>query len=359
MVLLGSGAISLGGTTTGRSVNIELGRSGTATISMNESSVRSLAGRSTGAISFSDFYNKSAFATLTYNFSSNAEGWVGSNTTLSVSGGALTVNSTGNDPFIRNPTGVNIPGGSAPIIRISIRRTAGTAWDGSIYYTTSGHGESDSFRNVMPQPAWDGAYKLIEMNMSNLFAGGTDWTTSTITRLRFDFGVTAADDFQIDFIQIDGGIVYGTGLYKYTAAGYHNNNANFVDGGVAVGAVTTVSEPSIAELQSIMWVGYFYARVAGDYTFSMATDDESYLWVGATAAVGYTNSNQLIFSNFNTGVVTSGAVTLTANSYTPIRMMMGNNVGPGSASLSFTVPGIGVVSDGTGYYLHNTGSLGL
>lgn len=63
MTMVSSGPISLGGnaTTSGlnQSVNIELGRSATASINMNESAVRGLAGVASGAISMSNFYGKS------------------------------------------------------------------------------------------------------------------------------------------------------------------------------------------------------------------------------------------------------------------------------------------------------------
>lgn len=61
MTIEASGEISLGGNaTTTRSVACELGRSGTAQICMNESSVRSLAARTSAgsAICMNDFYGK-------------------------------------------------------------------------------------------------------------------------------------------------------------------------------------------------------------------------------------------------------------------------------------------------------------
>ena len=53
MTLQSSGAISLG------NVNTELGRSSTATISLGETAVRTLAGVSSGAIALSSLYGKS------------------------------------------------------------------------------------------------------------------------------------------------------------------------------------------------------------------------------------------------------------------------------------------------------------
>ena len=62
--------MSIGGSTANRSINLELGRSATASSNMNESALRTLAGVSSGAISISDFYGKTN-ATITLNASYN------------------------------------------------------------------------------------------------------------------------------------------------------------------------------------------------------------------------------------------------------------------------------------------------
>ena len=59
MALAGSGTMSIGGSTATRSINLELSRSATATSSMGETALRTLAGVSSGAISMSNFYGKS------------------------------------------------------------------------------------------------------------------------------------------------------------------------------------------------------------------------------------------------------------------------------------------------------------
>jgi len=60
VALESSGAMSLGGATATRSVNCELGKSGTAQIGMNDADARTLAGKASGAIAMSDFYGKSS-----------------------------------------------------------------------------------------------------------------------------------------------------------------------------------------------------------------------------------------------------------------------------------------------------------
>lgn len=59
MALNNSGPISLGGSTVGQSINLELGVSATALASINSASFRNLAGVASGAISLSNFYGKS------------------------------------------------------------------------------------------------------------------------------------------------------------------------------------------------------------------------------------------------------------------------------------------------------------
>lgn len=60
MTLNASGPISLGGATTGQSINLELGVSATALASINATNFRALAGVASGQISLSNFYGKSS-----------------------------------------------------------------------------------------------------------------------------------------------------------------------------------------------------------------------------------------------------------------------------------------------------------
>ena len=81
MALNGSGPISLGGSTTGQSVNLELGKSATAQISMNDAAVRSLIGVSSGAVVMpTNFWGKSSVTlsipTSPINITTNVSGTV-------------------------------------------------------------------------------------------------------------------------------------------------------------------------------------------------------------------------------------------------------------------------------------------
>lgn len=59
MALNASGPISLGGSTSGQSINLELGLSATAAISLNDAAVRTLLGVASGAITVNNAYGKS------------------------------------------------------------------------------------------------------------------------------------------------------------------------------------------------------------------------------------------------------------------------------------------------------------
>ena len=65
MTLNASGPISLGGSTAGQSINLELGKAATAQVSMNDTNVRSLAGVPSGQIVMpTNFWGKSAAGAL-------------------------------------------------------------------------------------------------------------------------------------------------------------------------------------------------------------------------------------------------------------------------------------------------------
>lgn len=96
MALNSSGPISLAGTTTGQSIEVELGGNGTTQIALNDTNVRTLAGVPSGAIAMpTDFYGKSNALVFNLTISSNtanynlrtaalAAGWNGTTTPVTI-----------------------------------------------------------------------------------------------------------------------------------------------------------------------------------------------------------------------------------------------------------------------------------
>lgn len=97
MALNSSGPISLGGSTTGQSINLELGQIATAVISLNDSNVRSLAGKTTAGspvIIPTDFWGKSA---VTYWIATIFDSYA--TTTYSSPGGGIDYSATQNSVY--------------------------------------------------------------------------------------------------------------------------------------------------------------------------------------------------------------------------------------------------------------------
>jgi plastocyanin len=297
-----------------------------------------------------------AAAPVLYNFTNTADSWTASGATITNGANALTVNSTSIDPIIRRT--VSFAGSQYPYIQINIFRTTGTTWDGKVFYSTSGHGESALFYKQIPEPTWDGVnYQLITLDMRSLDAGGADWTNNTITNVRLDFGATATDDFLLDFVQFRGTIYPTAGLFQYSQAGYFNDNVNFFTAGsvTAVGATNNIGSTLGAATTSYQYVGYFLAPTTGRYNFGMASDDAGYLWIGDEAISGYTASNAIVAQPGLRAAVYSYSrnIRLTAGTYYPIRFMTGNNGGSGGQFLQWSLNGGAYTNDGTGEYFYN------
>jgi hypothetical protein len=138
-----------------------------------------------------------------FNTTSDLESWTTSGmTSATVANGVLTIDSSGADPIIRRGS-LSFAGTTYRTVRARIRRTAGSGWEGSVYYTTGGHGESGSFVKTATEPIYDDdSWAVVEWDMASLSVGGSDWTSSTITGIRLDLGASAADTFEVDWIDV-------------------------------------------------------------------------------------------------------------------------------------------------------------
>lgn len=131
-------------------------------------------------------------------------GWYSKGATLTSNGHLITLTATSTDPQLRrNISDFILYGCEYQKVVIGLRRIAGSGWDGVLFYTTMWHGESAGFAHTIPDPLLAlGEMREIVFDMGNQSVGAPDWKASQITALRFDFGTTAADIFEIDYIRL-------------------------------------------------------------------------------------------------------------------------------------------------------------
>jgi hypothetical protein len=297
---------------------------------------------------------------ILYNFTNTADSWTAAGATLTNAATYITLASTGVDPIMRRT--VSFSGSQYPYIQINIFRTAGSIWDGKVYYSTGGHVESALFYKQIPEPTWDGVnYQLITLDMRTLTVGGTDWTDNIITNVRFDFGSSATDSFRLDYVQFRGTIYPQAGLYQYTQSGYWNEDVNFFTAMTAVGATNNIASTLATVTTSYQYLGYFLPASTGIHSFGIASDDAGYLWLGDTATTGYTTANAIIAQPGLRGAAYtySRNFLLRAGTYYPIRFITGNNGGAGGQFLQWSYSGSAYTNDGTGEYFYNADTTGI
>jgi len=150
-------------------------------------------------------------ATLRWDFNGSAQSWTASGATIDTT--------TDGAALIWTPTAVNatlsltIPaasrfkGSDCPKVRVRVKRISGTgAWEGNVYYSTAGHGNVSTNRKAIAAPSNLDEWNVLEWDMENLTAGGTDWMDNTIQGLRLDlisdFTTAPATAFKIDWIGV-------------------------------------------------------------------------------------------------------------------------------------------------------------
>ncbi len=141
--------------------------------------------------------------------------------TMTHSGSAMRKTSTADDPYFSlTGTLADFNGAAYRWIVLRYKWISGSVTTGRIYYSTSGHGFSDSYcKNI--DLLSDGQWHTFWWDMSSLTAGGTDWITSTITDIRWDFAHTHPFAVDIDFMAVATSILLKPidNLYIYTETG--------------------------------------------------------------------------------------------------------------------------------------------
>lgn len=147
MALVSSGSISLGGSTSGRSINLELDRAATAQISLNDTIARDLAGVASGTISLSNFYGKSSFSGVILDNLLIVAGGGGGGRDFGTGGGAGGVLSYTN--LTINPGTYTITVGAGGPGALNTMGSAVYGGDSSAFgYTASAGGPGGIYRNA-------------------------------------------------------------------------------------------------------------------------------------------------------------------------------------------------------------------
>ena len=164
---------------------------------------------------------------------------------------------------------------------------------------------------------------------------------------------------------LEDAIPYVAGLFKTTYATYFSNNpaafASMTPTAYGTNPTTSVQTTAITEAASndgsnfsIQWLGYFLPATTETYTFFTASDDASYMWIGANALSGFTTANATVNNGGEHGVQErSGTASLTAGVYYPIRIQFGEVGGGDALTFNYSTPTITKTTDVTGRVFYN------
>jgi hypothetical protein len=130
-----------------------------------------------------------------FDTSADITGWTNGGCTLAVTGGYLIVTGTGATPFFRTST-LAIDGAAYQLIRMRVRRTAGTGWTGTLTYY---YGASSSGTKTITVPTnISSNYVEADWDMS----AEATYKANTITGIRIQLGTGSGDTFSIDWMGV-------------------------------------------------------------------------------------------------------------------------------------------------------------
>lgn len=152
------------------------------------------------------FQGKPLRAEKFWRFDGSTDGFVGSGGEVQPTAAAgMLYRLVRPDPILRSPKGLNVDGHTRRLVIVRLTRTLpGHNWDGTVFYTTTAHGESAGFRAkpAFGAPPQLGETGLLVFDMARLQRGGADWTTSIIDQIRIDLDDAPGGEFVIHQIAI-------------------------------------------------------------------------------------------------------------------------------------------------------------
>lgn len=140
---------------------------------------------------------------------------------------------------------------------------------------------------------------------------------------------------------------------------FENTNPNFIENGTTSNFTTLTTATNGIYLEdditfnffSVQWTGYFLPPETGTYTFTLTSDDASYLWIGDQAITGFTEGNATVNNGGLHGYVSqSDTISLIKGVYYPIRVMYGESGGSNQFKLAFVKPSGGAAITSGNYF---------
>lgn len=141
------------------------------------------------------------------------------------------------------------------------------------------------------------------------------------------------------------------GLFCQIYAGYFNDDVRWFDKNAPIQINTAkdftnitsitnnVKKANNGENYSVMLNGFVKCTASGNWSFSLSSDDASYMWIGEHATNGYIVQNAFINNSGQHGLKTEKKqIELSKGKLYPIRIMYGNKDGPGDLQFSMTLP---------------------
>ena len=158
----------------------------------------------------------------------------------------------------------------------------------------------------------------------------------------------------------------GIGLYRTTYNGYFYDNPMFYVTSSVISASAdlsplTASFATATTVATAQWLGYFTPRTSETYSFSLTTDDGSYLWIGNSATASTVTTATALINNGGIRAVqtVTGSIGLVSGTDYPIRIQYGNAQSVGIFTASLSTPTITSTRNWSGSIYYNTASNGF
>jgi hypothetical protein len=204
---------------------------------------------------------------------------------------------------------------------------AGGTNDLSLYYQTSGHGESGSYRDLprVNTAFTAGERRLLVYDMDAPTAGGSDWVSNTITRIRFDLPQNANSVYIVHSIKI-------VGVNTQSAI-----------------ATVSVTASAVADIEGRLAASYaIQVDGGGNGALISLEDGTEYPSAIILSADEITlDGDVIITGTLNTAALAANAVTNVQTSQTASSISLASGSYVTVASFSFTSVGIGVEMRGS------------